>query len=185
MEVFLFFLVGAIALGSALGVVLARNPIHSALLLVVTLISIAVYFVMQHAHLVAAVQVIVYASAIVVLFLFVIMLLGVDRIESLRDPVRIQRPAAIVLGLVALAEIVFLAGNHWATGATSSRGSVGAGSDNVRQVAKSIFTTFLWPFEVTAVLLVIAVVGGVVLARRSGRPTDVDVEQGGIEERAQ
>src|SRR5919202_2488388 len=94
----IFVIAGLATLAGAVGVVLASNPVHSALMLVMTLFGIAVLFVAQQAHLVAAVQVIVYAGAIVVLFLFVIMLLGVDRKETLTDPVRLQRPAAILLG---------------------------------------------------------------------------------------
>jgi NADH-quinone oxidoreductase subunit J len=170
-EVVIFFIMAGLALGAALGVVLGRNPVHCALLLVVVLVSIAVLFVIQDAQLLAAVQVIVYAGAIVVLFLFVIMLLGVDERESLRDTVKFQRPAAIALGAIALVEILFLEGHHWATGAHAARGSLhGSGGTNIQEVARSLFTTFLWPFEVTAVLLVIAVVGGVVLARRSDKP---------------
>ncbi len=124
---------------------------------------------------VAAVQVIVYASAIVVLFLFVIMLLGVDRKESLEDRIPGQRAAAIVLGLVLLAEIVFLAGHEWATGQETASGvplQGGGFGGNVERVARVLFTDFLWAFEITAVLLVIAVVGAVVLARRSGQRPD-------------
>ena len=98
MEMFLFLLFAGIALAGALGVVLSPNPVHSALSLVTVLIAIAALFVIQDAQLLAAVQVIVYAGAIVVLFLFVIMLLGVDRSESTTGTLRIQRPAAIVLG---------------------------------------------------------------------------------------
>ena len=177
MTVFLFVVASALALTGALGVVLARNPVHSALLLVTVLIAIAVLFVVQDAQLLAAVQVIVYAGAIVVLFLFVIMLLGVDEVETLRDPVKIQRPAAIALGAIALAEVLFLGGHHWATGAHATRGALHAnGHDNIQSVAQSLFTTFLWPFEVTALLLVVAVVGGVVLARRSNRPAAEELE---------
>ncbi|MBM3673495.1 MAG: NADH-quinone oxidoreductase subunit J [Actinobacteria bacterium] len=177
-EVVIFFLMAALALGAALGVVLAKNPVHSALLLVTVLVAIAVLFVVQDAQLLAAVQVIVYAGAIVVLFLFVIMLLGVDEQESLSDPVRIQRPAAILLGVIALAEVLFLTGHHWATGAEKARGALDDGSGgNVERVARSLFTEFLWPFEVTAVLLVAAVIGSVVLARRSNRPTTDDVDE--------
>src|SRR6476469_6939143 len=177
MEFFLFFLFAGIALVGALGVVLAANPVHSALSLVTVLVSIAVLFVLQDAQLVAAVQVIVYAGAIVVLFLFVIMLLGVDQHESLRETVPFQRPAAIVLGVIGLAEVLFLAGHHWATGAKSSTSSLHAGTGgNIERVARSLFTDFLWPFEVTAVLLVVAVVGSVVLVRRSGLPPDLDYE---------
>jgi NADH-quinone oxidoreductase subunit J len=170
-QVVIFFVMAGLALVAALGVVLARNPVHSALSLVVVLVSIAVLFVIQDAQLLAAVQVIVYAGAIVVLFLFVIMLLGVDERESLRDPVKLQRPAAIALGVIALLEVIFLEGHHWATGAHAVRGSLHAdGGTNVQEMARSLFTTFLWPFEITAVLLVIAVVGSVVIARRSDKP---------------
>ncbi len=176
----LFFLFGALALVGALGVVLSRNPVHSALWLVSTLVSVAVLFLIQDAELLAAVQVIVYAGAIVVLFLFVIMLLGVDRRESLAETLPFQRPIAIALGLMVLAEILLLAGHTWATGAKTAsgvpiEGGAGAGGgdlgNNINRVARVLFTDFLWPFQLTAILLVIAVVGSVALAKRSGQPT--------------
>jgi NADH-quinone oxidoreductase subunit J len=181
----LFFIFAAAALGGALGVILSRNPVHSALWLVLTLLSVAVFFLLQDAELVAAVQVIVYAGAIVVLFLFVIMLLGVDKEESLSDPVKLQRPTAIALGALVLAEVVFLAGHEWATGAHTARGVPITGPDaagdalgnNIERVARVLFTDFLWPFQITAGLLVVAVVGAIVLARRSGqRPDDAEIE---------
>src|SRR3954468_13350591 len=186
-EFIIFFLVAVAALVAALGVVLGRNPVHAALMLVVVLISIAIMFLLQEAQLAAAVQIIVYAGAIVVLFLFVIMLLGVDREESLRDPIPYQRPAAVALGAILLAEIFVLAGRTWATGATSVRGSVrqrvdGQDLGNVQRVARILFTDFLWAFELTAVLLVIAVVGAVVLARRSGQRAQLDEHERAIEE---
>ena len=92
-EMFTFLIAGAIVLGGALGVVLLRNPVHNALSLVATLFGVAVLFVIQEAYFLAAIQVIVYAGAIVILFLFVIMFLGVDRIEATeRDPLR-NRPS--------------------------------------------------------------------------------------------
>ena len=177
-EVVLFFLFAGIALAGALGVVLMRNPVHSALCLVTVLISIAVLFVIQDAQLLAAVQVIVYAGAIVVLFIFVIMLLGVDRSESLSDPVRTLRPIAIGIGVVTAGVLVsIVVRSEWIGGAQASRGVLHPiGSGNVQAVAQSLFTTFLWPFELTAVLLVIAVIGGVVLARRSHLPADEELE---------
>lgn len=175
-EVVIFFIMATIALGAAIGMVLARNPVHAALLLVTVLVAIAVMFLLQDAQLLAAVQIIVYAGAIVILFLFVIMLLGVDKHESLHDPVRSQRPAAIALGLIALAEVLFLGGRQWATGASSGPGLNSGDGGNVERVARSLFTDFLWPFEVTAILLVVAVVGGVVLARRSGLPPEQEYE---------
>jgi len=169
MEFVVLFVCAAAVLGGALGVVLARNPVHSALFLLLTLASVAVLFLQLDAALVAAIQIIVYASAIVVLFLFVITLLGVDKHESLRDPLRIQWPAALVLGFLLFIGIVGLANSHWVTGGLSQRGALDVSrSGNVHRLAQSLFTDFVWTFEMTAVLLVIAVVGGVVLARRSG-----------------
>jgi NADH-quinone oxidoreductase subunit J len=180
-EAFIFFVFGALTLAGAFGVVLARNPVHSALSLVVTLVSVAVLFLQQDAHLLAAVQVVVYAGAIVVLFLFVIMLLGVDQTDTLRDPLKAQRAAAIVLGLIVLAEIIFLAGHNWATGAKAPatqaiRGGTPGLGNNVERIARSLFTDFLWPFEITAALLVLAVIGAVVLARRSRSADEVAME---------
>jgi NADH-quinone oxidoreductase subunit J len=171
----IFFIFAAFALAGAFGVILSRNPVHSALWLVATLVSVAVFFAQQQAQLLAVVQIIVYAGAIVVLFLFVIMLLGVDQHESLRDPIPYQRAAGIALGVLLLAEVIFLAGHEWATGKSADQlhAIKGGASDlggNVERVARVLFTDYLWPFEITAALLVIAVVGSVVLARRSGQP---------------
>jgi NADH-quinone oxidoreductase subunit J len=182
MTAFIFFVFGALALAGAFGVVLARNPVHSALSLVVTLVSVAVLFIQQDADLLAAVQVVVYAGAIVVLFLFVIMLLGIDHPDTLRDPLKAQRGAAIVLGAILIAEVVFLGGHHWATGAHAPAADAIRGGDpglgnNVERVARSLFTDFLWPFEITAALLVLAVIGAVVLARRSRGTDEVIVEK--------
>ncbi|HEX5585968.1 MAG TPA: NADH-quinone oxidoreductase subunit J [Acidimicrobiia bacterium] len=181
MTVVLFFVFAALALASALGVVLARNPVHSALLLVVTLVSVAVFFIMQDADLLAAVQIIVYAGAIVVLFLFVIMLLGVDRREAMHEPLPYQRVTALALGAIVLAEVIFLGGHQWATGATATGNNTITGGSavggNVERVARALFTDFLWPFEITAALLVLAVVGSVVLARRSGQPVEDAIEE--------
>jgi NADH-quinone oxidoreductase subunit J len=170
MDAVIFYVCAVAILAGALGVVLARNPVHSALYLLLTLVSVAVLFLQLEAQLVAAIQVVVYASAIVVLFVFVITLLGVDRRDSLDEPSTFQRPVAIVAGALLFVQVVAIAGHHWATGAHSSRGRLGVPREgNVETLAKSLFTDFVWAFEITAVLLVIAVVGGVALARRSGQ----------------
>ncbi len=164
-----FAVAAAIVLSGAIGVVVARNPVHSALMLVMTLFGVAVLFVLESAPFLAAVQVIVYAGAIVVLFLFVIMFLGVDREENVAfEPLRGQRPLAVGLvvlgttGLLLLGEV-----SRWTTGAPHVAGAnSGPQSSNVALLGKSVFTTYLFPFEATAALLVIAVVGAVVLARR-------------------
>ncbi len=175
MEAIVFFVSAAAVLIGVLGVITGKNPVHSALFLLLTLVSVAVLYLQQHAALVAAIQIVVYASAIVVLFLFVITLLGVDKPEPFDATHPIQRVAAVVVGVLALVGILVLAhGNRWVTGAHSTRGALGTvESGNVQTLAKSLFTDFVWAFEITAVLLVIAVVGSVVLARRSGhRPVD-------------
>ncbi len=171
-----FLVSAAIVLGGAFGVVFSRNPVHAALMLVMTLFGVAVLFVAQEAHFLAAVQVIVYAGAIVVLFLFVIMLLGVDREENVAaEPLRGQRPAAVVLGTLVLLLVLLLARvDQWTTGAPSARGQASGPGENVEKLGRSIFTTFLLPFEVTAVLLVIAVVGAVVLVRRPHKASEAE-----------
>ena len=176
MELFVFLVAGGACIAGALGVVLNRNPVHAALSLVGTLFGIAVLFVAQEAHFLAAVQVIVYAGAIVVLFLFVLMLLGVDRAEDLSiEPLGGgQRIAAVLVGLGVLGLPLFA---FWSTDgdATGARPVDGAanliddGVANVAQLGESLFTTYLFAFEATSVLLVIAVVGAVVLARKVKR----------------
>jgi len=165
-----FVLAGAVCLVGALGVVLFRNPVHSALSLVATLFGIAVLFVAQEAHFLAAVQVIIYAGAIVVLFLFVIMLLGVDREEDIsREQLRFQRPAAIIVALLGILAVVGfqVADALRITGAPAvTERASGAEGGNIGAIARTLFGRHLFAFEVTSVLLVIAVVGAVVLARR-------------------
>jgi NADH-quinone oxidoreductase subunit J len=164
------FGIGAtIVILGAIGVVISRNPVHAALMLVMTLFGVAVLFVEQGANFLAAVQVIVYAGAIVVLFLFVIMFLGVDRQENLaEEPLPLQRPLAVALVVLGLAGLLVLGiGARWSTGAPSVAGpSQGQSGGDVAALGRSVFTTYLFPFEITAALLVIAVVGAVVLARR-------------------
>ena len=163
-----FVVAGLATLAGALGVIVSKNPIHAALMLVMTLFGVAVLFVAQAAHFLAAVQVIVYAGAIVVLFLFVIMLLGVDRSEDLgTEPLRGQRVAAAVAGAVGLIEVLLLARTRWVTGAPSVGGAASGPGSNVEKLARSLFTDYVLAFELTAVLLTIAVIGAVVLARRS------------------
>src|SRR5688500_17632420 len=138
-ELLVFVAAAAIVLAGALGVVIARNPVHAALMLVVTLFGVAVLFVAQEAHFLAAVQVIVYAGAIVVLFLFVIMLLGVDRQEEVgEERLPAQRPLAIAIGLIVLVEVVVLAGSRWSSGAPGQAGRASVdGAENVELLARS------------------------------------------------
>jgi NADH-quinone oxidoreductase subunit J len=177
-----FAVSAAIIIGGAVGVITSRNAVHAALSLVLTLFGVAVLFIEQQADFLAVVQIIVYAGAIVVLFLFVIMFLGVDRRENIaQEPLRGQRPIALLLVVVALGGVIALGvGAHWATGAHAVAGpSHLAGHPNVYVLGKSVFTTYLFAFETTAALLVIAVVGAVVLARR---PRMEDAEDAPVED---
>jgi NADH-quinone oxidoreductase subunit J len=172
-----FAVAAAIILSGAVGVVVARNPVHSALMLVMTLFGVAVLFVLQRDPFLAAVQVIVYAGAIVVLFLFVIMFLGVDRQENIAlEPLRGQRPRALGLVVLGTTGLLLLGQvSKWTTGAPHVAGVDAGKQSNVYLLGKSVYTTYLFPFEATAALLVIAVVGAVVLARRppaAVNPTD-------------
>lgn len=166
MELIVFVLASAMVLSGAIGVVLFKNPVHAALGLVLTLFGVAVHFVSMEAHFLAAVQVIVYAGAIVVLFLFVIMLLGVDRAEDLSiEPLRLQRPVAIVLG----AGVTVLVAGAVVRGAdTLGSESVASapGDSNIRALARSLYSDHVLAFELTSVLLIVAVAGTVVLTRR-------------------
>jgi NADH-quinone oxidoreductase subunit J len=164
-----FVIAASVIIVGAVGVVMSRNPVHSALMLVMTLFGVAVLFVEEDAGFLAAVQVIVYAGAIVVLFLFVIMFLGVDREENIEEePLRLQRPIAIVLVVLTVVGLLLVGINaKWAVGPHSVAGPlVGQPGGDVAALGRSVFTTYLFPFEATAALLVIAVVGAVVLARR-------------------
>jgi NADH-quinone oxidoreductase subunit J len=170
MELAVFVVAAAVCVGGALGVVASRNPVHAALSLVATLFGVAVLFVAQEANFLAAVQVIVYAGAIVVLFLFVIMFLGVDRAENLRvEPLGAgHRIAAGLLGLgvVALVLAALADTSGEATGVPSSVGPLSARGNDIDVLGEAIFTDYVFAFELTSVLLVIAVVGAVVMVSR-------------------
>ncbi len=173
MDTAVFVVAALVVLTGALGVIMSRNPVHSALMLVMTLFGVAVLFVAQDAHFLAAVQVIVYAGAIVVLFLFVIMLLGVDKAESLStDPLTGQRPAAGVVAVVGLGLVALLAVRSVdvSMGPSSVTGALEGEGPQLNRLAEALFTDYLFAFEVTSALLVIAVVGAVLLARRPEAP---------------
>ena len=173
---FTFLLTGAICLAGALGVVLFRNPVHNALSLVATLFGVAVLFIAQEAYFLAAIQVIVYAGAIVILFLFVIMLLGVDRVESIeQEPLLGQRPVAAVLGIAILGLTLTALFSTAAevTGDTSVLAPLDPEIPDIERLGRVLFTDYIFAFEITAVLLTIAVIGAVVLARRAGAAIDL------------
>ncbi|MGH2754190.1 MAG: NADH-quinone oxidoreductase subunit J family protein [Actinomycetota bacterium] len=158
-----------VSLGAAIAMIFARNAVHVALFLVVTQVALAVTFLLQGAFFIAAIQIIVYAGAIMVLFLFVIMLMGVDRREALIEPLPLQRILAVGLGALLSAEILYVA---WRGVDIIGRGgdeaitALNRDPGNVVAIARVLFSRYLLPFEVTSVLLVVAVVGVMVLTRR-------------------
>jgi len=169
-ETAIFLVCAAIVLGGASGVVVSRNPVHSALSLVATLFGIAVLFLNLGAQLLAAVQVIVYTGAIVVLILFVLMLLGVDTEEDISiQPLPGQ---GVVAGIVAaligagVLSVILIGGEKVVTGAQSSLEALAPEFGDIRQIGQQLFTNYVFALEVTAALLTIAVVGAVVLSRR-------------------
>ena len=181
MELVVFVLASAMVIGGAIGVVVRSHPVHAALSLVLTLFGVAVHFVAQEAHFLAAVQVIVYAGAIVVLFLFVIMLLGVDTVDNLRvDPLKIQRPLAAVVGVAIVALMITAIVSTRELGAlpaaepraTNTPTTASDPDANIQDLAHNLFSTHVFSFEFTSILLVVAVAGTVVLTRRQRTKPD-------------
>ena len=175
METAVFIVSALIVLAGGLGVVSSRNPVHAALSLIATLFGIAVLFLNLGAELLAVVQVIVYTGAIVVLILFVMMLLGVDREEDLdTEPLVGQRLLAGLVGLLflgAMLAIIIIGKDAIVTGSRSVTGALSPTVSNITQIGTELFTTYVFALEVTAALLTIAVVGAVVLYRR---PRDLE-----------
>jgi NADH-quinone oxidoreductase subunit J len=172
-ELVLFWVMAPISVGSAIAMLLQRSAVYAALLLVVNFFTLAVFYLLLDAPFLFAVQIIVYAGAIMVLFLFVIMLLGVDRKESLIERLPAQRPLAILLGLGVALEVFFavrlgvgLSGTGVADFDAVNRGG------NVQALARVLFHDYFFPFEVTSVLLIVAAIAAIVMAGR--RSPDVD-----------
>jgi NADH-quinone oxidoreductase subunit J len=191
-EFWVFWVIAPMALGSAIAMVLMRNAVHAALMLVASFFMVAVLYAVLEAQFLAIVQIIVYAGAIMVLFLFVLMLLGVAYDEPSGQGVRGLKPAALVLGVILfLGLAVGVAGPYMGAGSVCDGGAdaalaaAEAGGDpcaglaaanadgNVRGVGLLLFTTYMWPFETTSLLLVIAAIGAIVLGKRREDPADL------------
>ncbi|MDF1596744.1 MAG: NADH-quinone oxidoreductase subunit J [Acidimicrobiia bacterium] len=170
-ELILFVILGAVAIFGALSVVFAKNPVYGAMGLMLTLFSLAVFYVMHLAHLVAAVQIIVYAGAVMTLFLFVIMLIGVDRDEDTSEKLPMQRQLVSGLGLVVvlIAGVAVVGGRFdWVRPATSTIEVNGT----VQEAGLALFTDWILPFEATSLLLIIAAAGAIALAYYGPRRRD-------------
>ena len=188
-EFWVFIIIGALALGSAISMVLMRNAVHAALMLVVNFFAIAVIYATLEAQFLAVVQIIVYAGAIVVLFLFVLMLLGVGGTQPFSERIKGQKTAAVLLGLALLVILVgavstpylgdgaacnLPAEERLAASGIICEGLEAANAEgNVRGIGLLLFTDYVWPFEVMSVLLVIAALGAMVLGKRHEDPADL------------
>jgi NADH-quinone oxidoreductase subunit J len=162
MLVLLFILFGGLAIGCALNVVVQRNPLYCAISLIGVFMSLACLYLMLAAPFIAAVQIIVYAGAIMVLVVFVIMLLNVEQEEKRRIRMGFLVPAAIVLAALLIGEVAFIL---WSVdpNPTLQPSDIGLTSS----IGAALFTSYLLPFEITSILLLMAIVGAMTLARRT------------------
>jgi len=163
-EAVTFWILGTLALVGALGVVLAVHAVYSAMFLAMTMIVLAVFYMAQDALFLGVVQVVVYTGAVMMLFLFVLMLIGVDSAESLKETLHGQRAAAVGAGL-GFGILLLAAFGHVATGGFAGLTAANA-NGNVEGLAALIFSRYLWAFELTSALLITAAVGAMVLAHR-------------------
>jgi NADH-quinone oxidoreductase subunit J len=163
-EAVLFWVLGTVAVLGAIGVVAAPKAVYSAMFLATTMMVLAVFYIAQGALFLGVVQVVVYTGAVMMLFLFVVMLIGVDSSESLVENIRGQRIAAIVVGVGFGALLIAGIGSVSVNGFTGLAEANAGG--NVEGLAALIFTKYLWAFELTGALLITAALGAMVLAHR-------------------
>ncbi|MYH18730.1 MAG: NADH-quinone oxidoreductase subunit J [Gemmatimonadetes bacterium] len=164
MELYFFLFFAIVAVASSVAMILQRNPIYCVLLLIMVMISIAGLYLMLDAQFVAIIQIVVYAGAIMVLFLFVIMLLNLSREEG--GVFRIQKPLAVLLAALLFLPVAAMIMSYAGGGTTTPADGGGAGFGEVEQIGTLLFTKYLLPVEIAAVLLLIAIVGAVVLTRK-------------------
>jgi NADH-quinone oxidoreductase subunit J len=159
-QIALFLILAAVAVAGALSLMLQRHPIHSALSLIVVMVALAGLYLLQGAEFVAAVQIIVYAGAIMVLFIFVIMLLNAGE-EERTNFSKLARFVGVPVGVVFLAEVTY-----WIGRATSHLGPPSTQTVSTRELSTLLFREYVFPFELTSFLILIALLGALVLARR-------------------
>jgi NADH-quinone oxidoreductase subunit J len=165
-DLIVFLVLSLIAIASALGMLFSRNAVYSALFLVLNFVTVAVFYLLLGAPFIAMAQITVYAGAIMVLFLFVIMLLGVNTLAS-DDALPWQKPLATLLSIVLAVESIYLIFSRAQTDLGISAPDASFNEmDNLRLMAIALFDKYLLPFEVTSILLLVAMVGAIVLAKK-------------------
>ncbi|MFC6010299.1 NADH-quinone oxidoreductase subunit J [Nocardia lasii] len=165
-EAVLFWVLAPIAVLGALGMVTAAKAVHSALCLAATMISLAVFYIAQDALFLGVVQIVVYTGAVMMLFLFVLMLVGVDSAESLRENLRGQRVAAAIVGVGFGMLLIGGIGAGLRDSGNTLSGNGFGGRDVIGELADAIFLRYVWAFELTGALLITATIGAMVLAHR-------------------
>ncbi len=167
-ELLVFLVLSLVAIASALGMLFSRNTIYSALFLVLNFITVAVFYLMLGAPFIAMSQITVYAGAIMVLFLFVIMLLGAENLTSSpSQAMPWQRPLAFILAITLTVESVYLIFARAKLDTVITAPDAATNSmESLREMAMTLFDKFLLPFEVTSILLLVAMVGAIVLAKK-------------------
>ncbi len=173
-----FWVLAIISVAAALGMILARKAVHCAMMLAVVMLSLAVMYAMLGAPFLAFVQVIVYTGAVLMLFLFVLMIVGISAADSVIETIRGQRLWAAIFGIALLVLLAVVVG-HAAIG-PDAKSSAQFGNGNVTSLAKLIFTRYVFPFELTSALLITAALGAMVLAHRertTPKPTQRDLAQ--------
>jgi NADH-quinone oxidoreductase subunit J len=163
MTTYLFYLLSFLAIMFAVMVVLSKNPVHSVLYLVLTFFTIAGHYVLLNAQFLAAVHIIVYAGAIMVLFLFVIMLLNLNKETEPHKSAWLKTSAAIASGLLLVVLVGALKGAETIVPSNAFNPNIGL----IEKLGKTLFNEFLLPFEVASILLLVAMVGAVMLGKRS------------------
>ena len=163
-ETFTFWVLAVLAVGGALGMVLSRKAVHSALFLALTMISLAFLYIAQSAPFLGVVQVVVYTGAVMMLFLFVLMLVGVDASDSLVETIRGQRIVAVIGGLGFGAVLVGALGHAVVDNSAGLTKVNTADGGNVQAIARLIFGRYVFTFELTSALLIVAALGAMVLA---------------------
>ena len=177
-QIVVFWILAVVAVGAALGMVLARKAVYCAVLLAVVMLSLAILYLVAGAPFLAFVQIIVYTGAVLMLFLFVLMIVGVSAADSLRENIPGQRLGAAVAGIALLILLSLIVG-HAVIGPAAPAGAQ-YGLTNIQGLAHLIFTRYVFPFEATAALLITAALGAMVLAHRERlgpKPTQRDLSR--------
>ena len=165
-ELIVFLVLSLVAISSALGMLFSRNAVYSALFLVLNFVTVAVFYLLLGAPFIAMSQITVYAGAIMVLFLFVIMLLGAESLAPTKS-LPWQKPLAFFLAVILAVESIYLIFARAESAAVITAPEIAVNSmDNLRAMAEALFDKFLLPFEVTSILLLVAMVGAIVIAKQ-------------------